>query len=739
MKEKCFLLRNGRTMMMVMKIAPSKSALIRFNLILFSLSFLLYTAFSLHPSSSVYFRSAASFVGCSFRHCTPKVTRGVKMQELIVENQINKIGSQIASNQTKLEAPSFMEEILTRGLGKTKIGMVNMEEADLTQWKRYGETNHIHFDRVSKLFTWHDLFPEWIDEEEDHEVPTCPEIPMPDLERLEKFDLIVVKLPCKYPEEGWRREVLRLQVNLVAANLVAKKGKTDWTWKSKVLFWSKCQPMIEIFRCDDLEKREGNWWLYRPEVVRLQQKVSLPIGSCNLALPLWAPQGIDKVYDLTKIKAETRRPKREAYATVLHSSESYVCGAITLAQSLLKTNTKRDLILLHDDSISITKLRALAAAGWKLRRILRIRNPLAEKDSYNEYNYSKFRLWQLTDYDKVVFIDADIIVLLNLDLLFHFPQMSATGNDVWIFNSGVMVIEPSNCTFSTIMSQRNDIVSYNGGDQGENITTPPPLLHLDAGEAHGHRRRALNSVCVITYSLFFFVVFNICTRTVIVSHAAAPLDPLVITFSPPIRDTTASHVPLLATTHPLRASSPSLVMPSFSAFIVLAALPFMLVSAGSSDGSNGLVSSTAMKTTGGPGVSSSEGHCCSSVLRNLHNDGSSVWNIRSESWISRLKDPRWVQLHPSTSISLSLPFISANKKSTAVLFSHRQGGAVTTTPLSSLLMCFLTLIFKPLTPSSKQVTLRREVAPPPRRFVPPTPRRELHSTFLGLDFKQQGF
>ena len=214
--------------------------------------------------------------------------RGVKMQELIVENQINKIDS---SNQTKLEAPSFMEELITRGLGKTKIGMVNMEESDLTQWKRYGETIHIHFERVSKFFSWHDLFPEWIDEEEDTEVPTCPEIPMPDFESLEKLDLVIVKLPCKYPEEGWRREVLRLQVNLVAANLVVKKVKTDWTWKSKVLFWSKCQPMIEIFRCDDMEKREGDWWLYRPEVVRLQQKLNLPIGSCNLALPLWAPQG----------------------------------------------------------------------------------------------------------------------------------------------------------------------------------------------------------------------------------------------------------------------------------------------------------------------------------------------------------------------------------------------------------------------------------------------------------------
>lgn len=146
------------------------------------------------------------------------------------------------------------------------------------------------------------------------------------------------------------------------------------------------------------------------------------------------------------------RAKREAYATVLHSSEGYVCGAITLAQSLQKTGTKRDLILLLDNSISIRKRRILAAAGWKIRTITRIRNPRAENGTYNEYNYSKFRLWQLTDYEKVIFIDADIIVLRNLDILFNFPQMSATGNDQSIFNSGIMVIEPSNCTFRLVIS-----------------------------------------------------------------------------------------------------------------------------------------------------------------------------------------------------------------------------------------------------------------------------------------------
>lgn len=179
--------------------------------------------------------------------------------------------------------------------------------------------------------------------------------------------------------------------------------------------------------------------------------------------------GIDEVYDLSKIEKSVRstnRMKREAYATVLHSSEAYVCGAITLAQSLLQTGTKRDLVLLTDKSISVPKRRALSEAGWKIRLITRIRNPKAEKGSYNEYNYSKFRLWQLTEYDKVIFIDSDIIVLRKLDILFHFPQLSGTGNDQSIFNSGIMVIEPSNCTFRVMMNQRHDIVSYNGGDQG---------------------------------------------------------------------------------------------------------------------------------------------------------------------------------------------------------------------------------------------------------------------------------
>ncbi|KAJ6694305.1 hypothetical protein OIU85_005031 [Salix viminalis] len=121
--------------------------------------------------------------------------------------------------------------------------------------------------------------------------------------------------------------------------------------------------------------------------------------------------------------------QRVAYATVIHSSESYVCGAIALAQSIIQKNSTRDLVLLHDSSLSPQSLVGLRSAGWKTKLIQPIRSPFARKNSYNEWNYSKLRLWQLTDYDKVIFIDADLIVLRNIDKFFAYPQLSAAPND----------------------------------------------------------------------------------------------------------------------------------------------------------------------------------------------------------------------------------------------------------------------------------------------------------------------
>ncbi|XP_056166247.1 putative UDP-glucuronate:xylan alpha-glucuronosyltransferase 4 [Syzygium oleosum] len=359
---------------------------------------------------------------------------------------------------------------------KVRAGFVNIDDISDPEFAMKGlaKAVKVTFDHVSGNLTWTNFFPEWINEDPKRSKPTCPEIPMPKFDDYRDLDVIVAKVPCGDGGDSRRglRDVFRLQVNLVVANLAVKSGRInpDMNRKIYVVFLGSCGPMVGIFRCDDLMRQVGDYWVYRPEQGRLKQKVLMPVGSCQLA-PAYTETGKERwrgyllLSSLRKANRTMYRP-REAYATVLHSSEAYVCGAIALAQSIRRTGSTKDLVLLADDSIGDKSLAGLQAAGWKIGRIDRIRSPNAKKGAYNEWNYSKLRVWQLTQYDKVIFIDADLIVLRNIDEFFVYPQLSAAPNNRLLFNSGVIVIEPSSCVFEDLMSKSFELDSYNGGDQG---------------------------------------------------------------------------------------------------------------------------------------------------------------------------------------------------------------------------------------------------------------------------------
>ncbi|CAL5323578.1 unnamed protein product [Camellia sinensis] len=334
-----------------------------------------------------------------------------------------------------------------------EIGLLNFNKSEINHWKQLiPDAEHIvlQLDYVKKNVTWDTLYPEWIDEEQEEEVPICPYFPKIEVPR-KRLDLIAVKLPCR-DDVNWSRDVARLHLQLTTAELAAaSKGYHPL----HLLFVTKCFPIPNLFTCKELVLHQGNAWLYKPNLNVLRDKTQLPVGSCELALPFKPKEHgyYGNVY-------------REAYATILHSADIYVCGAIAAAQSIRMAGSTRDLVILVDETISGYHRSGLQAAGWKVREIRRIRNPKAEKDAYNEWNYSKFRLWQLTDYDRIIFIDADMLILRNIDFLFSMPEISATGNDATLFNSGVMVVEPSNCTYQLLMDHIDKIVSYNGGDQG---------------------------------------------------------------------------------------------------------------------------------------------------------------------------------------------------------------------------------------------------------------------------------
>ncbi|KDP43041.1 hypothetical protein JCGZ_25227 [Jatropha curcas] len=334
------------------------------------------------------------------------------------------------------------------------IGLLNFNESEIDNWKQLlTDIEHVvlHLNPLGQNITWESLYPEWIDEEEAFEVPTCPSVPKLKIPGKPRLDIIAVKLPC--PKSGkWSRDVARLHLQLAAASLAASAKSYH---PVRVLLVTDCFPAPNLFTCKELILREGNLWLYQPNLNMLREKLQLPVGSCELAVPLKAKENF-----------YSERAHREAYATILHSAHVYVCGAIVAAQSIRMAGSTRDLVILVDETIGEYHRGGLEAAGWKVHTIKRIRNPKAEQDAYNEWNYSKFRLWQLTDYDKIIFIDADLLILRNIDFLFEMPEITAIGNNATLFNSGVMVVEPSNCTFQLLMDHINEIESYNGGDQG---------------------------------------------------------------------------------------------------------------------------------------------------------------------------------------------------------------------------------------------------------------------------------
>lgn len=143
------------------------------------------------------------------------------------------------------------------------------------------------------------------------------------------------------------------------------------------------------------------------------------------------------------------------YITIC-TSDAYVPGVIALAKSLKRTGTSIPLRLLTTRDISQTNLDALTREGIELlfaERIIpgehvRRQNELNGSPNWNN-TFFKLRIFGLIQFNKLVYLDSDMVVTDNIDELFNKPHMSAVQagrgfEDDWRqLNSGLMVIEPN--------------------------------------------------------------------------------------------------------------------------------------------------------------------------------------------------------------------------------------------------------------------------------------------------------
>lgn len=168
------------------------------------------------------------------------------------------------------------------------IGLINLNDNEIGRMKEVmkSDCDHValHLDYAAKNITWESLYPEWIDEVEEFEVPTCPSLPLIQVPGKPRIDLVIAKLPCDKSGK-WSRDVARLHLQLAAARVAAScKGLHD----VHVILVSECFPIPNLFTGQELVARQGNIWLYKPNLHQLRHKLQLPVGSCELSVPLQA-------------------------------------------------------------------------------------------------------------------------------------------------------------------------------------------------------------------------------------------------------------------------------------------------------------------------------------------------------------------------------------------------------------------------------------------------------------------
>jgi alpha-N-acetylglucosamine transferase len=165
-----------------------------------------------------------------------------------------------------------------------------------------------------------------------------------------------------------------------------------------------------------------------------------------------------------------------AFVTLVTNAD-YLPGALALVRSLSLTGTQADVVVLHTppagDLSALTALGARLAACDLLqlsdafneahsRRAQHDRAPFTkgEKPAFHTPldNFVKLRLWQLP-YERVVFIDADALVLRPIERLFEYPEFSAAPNvygslaDFRRLNSGVFTARPAQATFAAMLAR----------------------------------------------------------------------------------------------------------------------------------------------------------------------------------------------------------------------------------------------------------------------------------------------
>ena len=171
--------------------------------------------------------------------------------------------------------------------------------------------------------------------------------------------------------------------------------------------------------------------------------------------------------------------KSNAFVTLVMYDKKYLSGAITLAYSLRKTKTKHKIVCMLSIDLYLSQRNFLQSIFDDIICCPYLQYQCDELPSkkqneiYHSWKNISFTKWyclSIDKYDKICFLDADLLILKNIDHLFDLP-------------------EPAGCFVQYWATQRNQTQPdyYNDIKYGEIISNNKIELCLNQGfVVNGH-------------------------------------------------------------------------------------------------------------------------------------------------------------------------------------------------------------------------------------------------------------
>jgi len=159
----------------------------------------------------------------------------------------------------------------------------------------------------------------------------------------------------------------------------------------------------------------------------------------------------------------TERKSKQAIATLLTTNNPYYLqGALVLGSSIRSFDSTRDMVALVTKQTPAEWRDPLQVAGWTIVEVDEIAefwwgqcgHSTADQGERWGHMATKLRLWELTQYERVLYLDADTILTGPVDDVFAsvstFAAEKPKKHDH--FNAGVLLLSPSAAVFGELMA-----------------------------------------------------------------------------------------------------------------------------------------------------------------------------------------------------------------------------------------------------------------------------------------------